>query len=567
MNISALISNYIHLQIKKLLCSSHVILLLCLLMIICIGINTSPQSIFAKVTTEVPTGKVFKQIERLIDQSQWSQASLLIKQCKDSNSSLTEMAYLDTRTKWVRANDDVESRYSDGSVHHQVRNMTVEMAKSQLVEVLEMVEEKYHKSINHSEIFNQAMTELLAVTQNKETCKLYGVNNEQLSLLVAQIELLMENIFDNESFSHQNVINSSIYLSKLSGQAGFGKTWPMIELAYAYSNNLDTYTYLMTPLQNEALRERLNGFYVGIGIDIISTETYPIVFDVIEGSPADLAGIIPGDRITDAGGNNLYGVSDALVGEYLKGSSHSSVNLKLSRNNNHISINVKHEVIDAPSVRYPQIFKQFGKKYGYIRVSSFDYDTANEMKREIKALKKWSIEGVIIDLRSNGGGMMNSAIEAARLFIHNGAIVTVHSSTTKRAFRAGGYSFDTFKIPVAILVDKHTASAAEIFTAALKDNQRGVVFGEKTFGKGVIQTLFDLDDGKTALCITTATYMPPSNVSFDKVGIEPDYIVKKTVFSNKKKFTTIKDLISLNDDAIQEAISYLNLQKKPLAMH
>ena len=567
MIISALISIRKRAMFDKIWHANVWLLSICLLFIFCFSLKTTPQTIFANVSTLVPTGKIFNQIERLIDQSKWQQASLLIKQCKEINNSPKELAYLDTCMQWVRANYDIESRYSDGSLHHHVQNVSFIKAKTQLQEVLIMIDQKYHKTINHSIIFTQAMTELLAVTQNKETCRLYDVKRDQLDQLIEQIELLIANVFDYGSFSHQNIINSSLFLSELSEQAGLGKAWPLIELAYAYTNNLDSYTYLMTPIQNKALRERLNGFYVGIGIDIISTEMYPVIFDVIQESPADISGVIPGDLLTHVDGHDLYGISDAIVGEYLKGTSNSSVNLKLKRNDVIVSVNVKHKVIDAPSVRYPQIFKQFGQKFGYIKIASFDYDTAIELKREINILKKAFIEGVIIDLRSNGGGMMNSAIEAVRLFINEGAIVTVQSLTNKREFKASGYSLDTFKIPVAILVDKHTASAAEIFTAALKDHHRAAVFGQKTFGKGVIQTLFDLDDGKTALCITTATYIPPSNVSFNKIGIKPNFIVKEVKLDKNNNVKTIKDLISLHNHVIQEAISYLNLQNKQLAVH
>ena len=193
------------------------------------------------------------------------------------------------------------------------------------------------------------------------------------------------------------------------------------------------------------------------------------------------------------------------------------------RKNKKIQANVKRKFVDAPSVRYVRLLEN-DKKTGYIRIASFDNDTALELRRAVDLLVKNGAKSLLIDLRANGGGIMRSAIDAVRLFVNQGTIVTVKTALEKTRYCASSEQsqIDCYKLPLAILVDQNTASAAEIFTAALKDHCRATIIGQQTLGKAVVQTVYQLSNNKSALCITTASFQSPSKKNFHKIGIDPD---------------------------------------------
>jgi carboxyl-terminal processing protease len=211
-------------------------------------------------------------------------------------------------------------------------------------------------------------------------------------------------------------------------------------------------------------------------------------------------------------------------------------------------------LIDAPTVRHEKLLFN---TIGYLRIAGFDYDTALEMKKSIQKLEKNGAKSLVIDLRCNGGGIMSAAIDAVRLFINQGTIVTVHSAQDKTEYRAGGNFFDCFSLPLVILVDKNTASAAEIFTAALKDHHRAFVIGEKTLGKGVVQTVLPLSKNSIALCLTTASFIPPCQKSFHKCGIEPDILAKIPDKGPKNALFRESSLL-VDDPVLHKGICLLN---------
>lgn len=260
----------------------------------------------------------------------------------------------------------------------------------------------------------------------------------------------------------------------------------------------------------------LDGDYKGIGVTVSNTDGRICVSNVQKGSPAEKSGIQKGDIITAVNGTSYTG--DALseaVSAIRKTSLGGSVKISVERNGQPIDINVVIEEIKIELVKG----KMINPVTGYVRIESFGTDVATNFKKKVSELKNSGMKGLIIDLRSNPGGTLDTAVEVGDFLLPEGKIISVKQKSGKEAV----YKSDKNEIgmPMCVLINESSASASEVIAGALRDHKKAVLIGKKTYGKGVVQTVFDLGE-ETALRLTTAKYYTPSGECIDGVGINPD---------------------------------------------
>lgn len=480
---------------------------------------------------------VLDQANQAISERQWLKAKSLLKNLEvNSQAGLSEE--IDQKFQWCRANLAIEKRYADPTLATSILAVSDQQALLQLKEVLKLVDQKYYTTIDYKLLLNNALLQLTAVLDYPEIQDRYPIDISGLKKLRRHITQAKESFTDRKNIQRDDIVEIAISLSQFDTSYGL-QSWPILEMAYAIAQSLDTYSYLLSPSQYQVLQDRLKGYYVGIGVDLLPGEKYPVVFDVISQSPAKKSGIEPGDMLIQVGEQDLAGLSIEKIGTFLSVKKGVTLPLIVRRNHKEFLVKIYCEIIDAPSVRS---VKNLGdqQQTGYFRISSFDRDTAMEMRREIDTLMQQGVTSLMIDLRYNGGGMMSSAIDAVRLFIDQGVITTVHKGQDISIYRAGGEGFSAYQLPLILLVDQNTASAAEIFVAALKDHQRATVIGQKTFGKGLVQTVYHLKNSDSALCLTTASFVPPSSNSFHAKGITPDISIENAPSKLKNSLFTVK---------------------------
>ena len=289
----------------------------------------------------------------------------------------------------------------------------------------------------------------------------------------------------------------------------------------------DPFTRLLTPDQYQNLQVSTSGELTGVGLQIALDEEGKIqVVAPIEGSPASLAGIQPRDTILEINGISTAGLSLDDAASQMRGPIGSSVSLTIKREKSqgHLKIDIKRDRIALNPV-YAELRNPTGSKpIGYIRLSQFNANATAEVAHAIAKFEKQGAEGYILDLRNNPGGLLQAGIEIARLWLDTGTIVyTVNRQGIVGGFEAFGEALT--EDPLVLLVNQGTASASEILAGALQDNGRAVLVGEKTFGKGLIQSLFDLSDG-SGMAVTVAKYETPNHRDIHKLGIMPDRVVK-----------------------------------------
>lgn len=285
----------------------------------------------------------------------------------------------------------------------------------------------------------------------------------------------------------------------------------------------DPYTEYFTKEEMEEFTVDVFGNFVGIGVNMLNntTDNTIVVLSPIKGSPAAKAGIQPGDIITKVDGIAYKGEDLSEASNKIKGEKGTTVKLEIIRDNKTIELEIKRESIKINHVEGEVLENNIG----YLSLNTFDDGCAEEFEEQYKELEKKNIKGLIIDVRSNGGGLVDEALEIAELIAPKDAtlLITVNKNQKEEVEKSSKKPI--IEMPIIMLTNSGTASASEILAGALKDNNKAKIVGTKTYGKGVIQELITLKDG-SGIKITTAEYYTPNRNKINKVGIEPDVVVE-----------------------------------------
>lgn len=314
-----------------------------------------------------------------------------------------------------------------------------------------------------------------------------------------------------------------------------------------FANLGDPYTSYYSPDEFSRLMETLNGRYQGIGVSVqASKEGYIKAISVFDNSPAKEAGIMPGDYITKVNGT-AFGADqlEEAVAE-IKGEPGTSVNLTILRveenstNSKEFDVKVDRADVNVDTID-DDIVEIDGKKIGYIHIMAFDDVTWNDFSESFNRLKSQDIDGLILDVRNNPGGALDVVINIADNFLDEGTIVTTKEKDGSETVEKSNADFDD--IPLTIIQNENSASASEILAGALKDRGRAKVVGTQSFGKGVVQKIFNLQNGAGAK-ITISEYFTPNGTQINKVGVTPDieveaeedFDISKKDLANDKQF-------------------------------
>ena len=281
----------------------------------------------------------------------------------------------------------------------------------------------------------------------------------------------------------------------------------------------DEYTEYISKEDMEDYMADTVGNFVGVGIYMVQdTEANKImVLSPIKGSPAEKAGIQPGDYIISVDGVSYTGEQMTEASNNIKGEEGSKVKIQILRDNETLDFELTRENIKVNPVEGEVLEKNIG----YIAFSSFDDGTAEEFKNKFQELEKQGIKSLIIDLRNNGGGIVDEALSIANYILDKDSVILYEVDKNNNETVEKTTDDPIINIPIVVLTNGNTASSSEILAGALKDHKKATIVGEKTYGKGVIQQLLTLPDG-SGLKITSEKYLTPNRTEINKIGIEPD---------------------------------------------
>lgn len=333
---------------------------------------------------------------------------------------------------------------------------------------------------------------------------------QQLEIFSRVLERVRRDYVDGDKVTYSNLVQSA-----LKGML----------------NSLDPHSEFMPPVKYEELREETQGTFSGVGLQVGTRDGTLTVIAPIEDTPAFRAGILAGDRIVKIEGKSTEGMTSNDAVTVLRGPADTKVTITIERASLPEPKDIELtrapiQMFTAKDIHNTREFPVDDNKIGYVRLTQFGEHTDDELEEALRKLEKQDMAGLILDLRGNPGGLLDQAVAVSEKFLERGQpIVSTEGRTlTAEGQRRAGGGRKRTKLPLAILVNGGSASAAEIVTGALQDLKRAVIVGEQTFGKGSVQSILPLPDG-SALRLTTAKYYTPSHREIHEKGIKPDIIV------------------------------------------
>ena len=311
----------------------------------------------------------------------------------------------------------------------------------------------------------------------------------------------------------------------------------------------DPYTTYYTKKEMKEIMEETNGNFVGIGIYMTQykDQNAILVIKPIENSPADKAGVLPGDIITKVDDVECTGDKLEEASNRIKGEEGTTVKLEINRNGE----TKVFEITRAKVIISHITTKVLENNIGYISISDFEGECAEEFETKYKELEKQGIEKLIIDLRNNGGGIVDESLKIANMLVEKDSTLLITKDKNDKEEVTKAKEKPIINMPTVVLINEYSASASEILAGALKDNEKATLIGNKTYGKGIIQELHQLSDG-SGLKITVSEYYTPNHNAIHKIGITPDIEINLSEEAKKQITLEQKD-----DTQLQKAIETL----------
>ena len=312
--------------------------------------------------------------------------------------------------------------------------------------------------------------------------------------------------------------------------------------------SLDPFSAYMSPESFKNMNVETSGEFGGLGIEVTMESGFVKVITPMEDSPADKVGVKAGDYIIKINEKQVKGLNLMEAVNLMRGKIGTPINITIRR------LDVEEDlkfVIVRDKIKVREVSSAIKENVGYIRLSAFNEQSGDQLLNKIKDFSKTNknLNGYILDLRNNPGGLLSQAVKISDAFLDSGEIVSIKGRDKNDIKIYTARKGDALKgKPLIILINRGSASASEIVSGALKDHKRAILLGEKTFGKGSVQTIIPLKN-KGGLRLTTAKYYLPSGTSISEIGVEPDIVVKES-----------KENFKINDDKKDNQLEYaLNL--------
>ncbi len=304
----------------------------------------------------------------------------------------------------------------------------------------------------------------------------------------------------------------------------------------------DPYTVYLTPKEMRAFKETESGEYSGIGASLEKSKQGLVITNVFDGSPAQKAGLAPGDEIVTVDGHETAKPAVDVSVARIKGDVGTRVRLGVRRKGSKQvdEVVVVRQRIEIPETR-TRMERAGGESVGYIQLYEFGGNAARDVRRDVKDLQSKGAQAIILDLRYNGGGLLSQAVDVTGVFATGVVTSTEGLHSPREVLKTDGPV--ATRRPLVVIVNEYSASASEIVTGALKDHGRAEIVGTTTFGKGLVQTIVPLDGG-SAIKLTTAVYRTPSGLNINKKGVRPDIVVGDDAKTEK-------------DEQLSAALAYL----------
>jgi carboxyl-terminal processing protease len=491
--------------------------------------------------------------QELEGQRRWGEA---LAHYEQGLRQFPEVDSLEKRFELARLHYDLGRRYADRSFAERISQMPGEKALDLYQQVLLKIQTHYVEQPAWKDLVNRGTTDLqtalgepMFLERNLPQIKAGAADafRRELSQTLAP-----RNIANRNDARDCVVVAANLAQERL----GLSPTVVILEYLCGATNSLDPYSTFLTPDQLAEVYSQIDGNFVGLGVELKAQEGGLTIVRVIPGSPAEQSGVRGGDRIRAVDGHLASRYTTEQAANLLQGPEGSVCTLVVAApGEGERQIPVRRQRVEVPSVDQVRIIDS-QQGVGYLRLTCFQKTTRRDLEAALWRLHNEGMRSLIIDLRGNPGGLLISSVDVADLFLTQGVIVSTHGRIAQEDNTYMAHEEGTWRVPLTLIIDQESASAAEIFSGAIKDHDRGKIVGVRSFGKGSVQGIFQLEGTDAGLRLTTAKFYSPTGKPYSRVGVKPDYEVHQAA-------KPVNGALALKDDAMLAA-ALQNAQKVAL---
>ncbi|TWT84133.1 putative CtpA-like serine protease [Planctomycetes bacterium CA13] len=423
---------------------------------------------------------------------------------------------------------DVNRRYQDTSFVRSVDQLSAEQSLDLYSEILANLQTHYVDNVDWARVMLHGTAALeVALTEPK------FVQHTLAKADPKAVENFRQNVhheLTNRSTETRFDLRANVaYVSSIAqSRLGLSPTAVALEYLSGAVSTLDPYTRLLSGNQLDEMFSNIEGNFVGLGIELKAESDCLKIVSVIPGGPAEEAGIVAGEKIVRVESTSTETDDTGYAADLLRGPENSFVSIGLlSVEGTKRDLSVQRRRVDVPCVENVHMVDP-ANKVGYLRLTNFQKTTTRDVEQALWDLHRQGMKSLVLDVRGNPGGLLSAAVEVADRFLGNGRIVTTRGRNVRENFDYTAHRPNTWNIPLAVLIDRDSASASEIFAGAIADSGRGAVVGETSYGKGSVQGIFRMQTSKFGLCLTTAKFYSPSGQAISRHGVIPSVPVEST---------------------------------------
>lgn len=473
--------------------------------------------------------------KRLEQENRWQEAILHYEKVFKKNPSLKDCS---ERLQICRVHYDVTRRYSDRSFMQTVDHSTPTEALQVLTEVLSKLEVYYVEQVDHYKLALHG-TAFLEVALTEQDFLSKHLRNADAGSIEQFRKTVHKAVFGRKIQNAEELKATVAYVANLaSQQIGLMPSAVIYEYIAGSIGLLDPYSALLTPGEYREVMSQIEGNLIGLGVELWAEGTELRIVDVFRGGPAQIAGLSANQFILNVDGSAVDQIGAKKAADLLRGPEGSSVRLVLRNTDDTVmDVTVQRKKVDVPSVSVAEMAEP---GVGYVRITNFQKTTSSEVSKAMMDLSRNGMRSIIIDLRRNPGGLLDSAVELADYFITRGSIVSTKGRNGQENHNFTATAPGTWDIPLVVLIDGDSASASEIFAGAIHDHDRGTVVGQTSYGKGSVQGVFHNEHGNGGLRLTVSKFFSPKGTPISARGVQPHVIVDEEDSNEKIEFVALK---------------------------
>ena len=490
------------------------------MVVVCVTLCLASTTLFAQAdTTEVQTAQeILGRGAELETQKQWGEALSLYQQAV---RKYPENRSLQTRRSVARIHYDVQRRYADSSFIKTISTTDGQKAAGVYREILLKVQSYYVDQPKWSEIASFGLTSLEVALMSPEfrDINLPNVSTETIHQTILQTR---EQLKSARVTNRNEAYDVAVQLSQdLNQSIGLPQQATIYEFVCGAISALDPYSAFMSSAQYGETMSQIEGNFVGLGVELRTHQDHLEIVNVIRGGSASQGGIVNGDKITAVNNQQVSEFGGDRVADLMRGPEGSTVIVTLDRGQGPQPLTLERRRVEIPSVDQVGIIDDEAG-IGYIQLTNFQKTTARDFDAALWKLSRDGMRSLIVDVRGNPGGLLPASVDVADRFISSGVIVSTKGRNPMEDFTHRAKAANTWRVPLIVLVDENSASASEIFAAAIRDHKRGTIVGCRSYGKGSVQGIFPLHVSGGGVRLTTAKFYSPVGKAINQIGVGAD---------------------------------------------